>query len=234
MNTHSDSLTDLAPALCAAQAKITPASKDAVNPHFKNKYASLQSIWDVARPVLSAHGLAVIQTFSESDGDRMNIVTTIIHKSGQYFSGTLSMKPQKADPQGIGSAITYGRRYALAAILGIVADDDDDGQAASTQTSAPKSAATVKPALIRPAFSGWRAFAIPFGKQKGKLLGELTDDSLSWWCENYQLKATSSAADEAFRAALDAAYAEKTSANPAGGGEPNIEEDVPFGPAHAY
>lgn len=129
--TQSPEIDKLATALVSAQAQLKPAAKDSTNPHFKSKYASLQSVWEAAQPCLAKNSLSVLQTFGQSDGDVMHITTTLLHNSGQFIRGTLSIKPQQATPQGIGSAITYGRRYALAAILGIVTDDDDDGNAAS-------------------------------------------------------------------------------------------------------
>lgn len=135
----------LAEAIAAAQAKLKPALKDSVNPHFRSGYASLQSVWDSARPVLEANGLSVIQTFNQSDGDLMHINTTLLHKSGEYIVGTLSMKPQQSTPQGIGSAITYARRYSLAAVLGIVVDEDDDGNEGSKKPE-PKAKPESRPA----------------------------------------------------------------------------------------
>ena len=131
MTNQSDNINELSVALIAAQALVQPAKKDSVNPHFKSGYASLQSVWDAARAVLAPHGLAISQGFIESNGEAVTVTTTLIHKSGQWLRSSLTMKPQRADPQGIGSAITYGRRYGLSAMLGIVADEDDDGNAAS-------------------------------------------------------------------------------------------------------
>lgn len=129
---QSPEIKDLVAALVKAQAQLKPATKDGTNPHFKSSYATLQSVWDAARAVLTPNNLAVTQTFdSRSDGEEVRIATTLMHVSGQWISGTLALKPTKNDPQGAGSAITYGRRYALAAILGIVAEEDDDGNAAS-------------------------------------------------------------------------------------------------------
>jgi hypothetical protein len=106
------------------------APKDGNNPHFKSKYATLQSIAETAKPILKKHGLAICQTF-ETACDGVSIITSLVHESGEYITGSLFLKPTKNDPQGYGSAITYGRRYAMAAILGIVADEDDDANAAS-------------------------------------------------------------------------------------------------------
>jgi hypothetical protein len=136
---HSIETKEIFAAIVKAQAEMPTAPKDGHNPHFRSKYATLQSIAETAKPVLKKHGLAIIQTF-EVACDGISIVTTLVHESGQYISGSLYLKAQKNDPQGYGSAITYGRRYAMAAILGMVADEDDDANAASTPQSIPPSA----------------------------------------------------------------------------------------------
>lgn len=130
MNT-SASITKLSVALVKAQGELNAVSKDGKNPHFKSTYATLQNIVESTRDILHRHGLAVVQTFSQTDGTYIDLTTTLIHESGEWISGTITMRPTKPDPQGLGSAATYARRYAYAAILGIVADDDDDGNAAS-------------------------------------------------------------------------------------------------------
>jgi len=131
---HSTETKEIFAALVKAQAEMPTAPKDGNNPHFRSKYATLQSIAETAKPVLKKHGLAITQTF-ENACDGISIVTTLVHESGQYISGSLYLKAQKNDPQGYGSAITYGRRYAMAAILGMVADEDDDANAASLPPS---------------------------------------------------------------------------------------------------
>ena len=130
----SESITKIASALVKAQGELNAVSKDGNNPHFRSKYATLQNIVESTRDTLRKHGLAVVQTFSDTDGTYISLNTTLLHDSGEYISGTFSMRPSKVDPQGLGSATTYARRYALSAILGIVTDDDDDGNAASQPT----------------------------------------------------------------------------------------------------
>ena len=126
----SENLADLAAALCAVQGELKPAIKQADNPFFKSKYVDLPGVWEAIRPLLAKNGLSVVQTFTAS-ADGPTIVTTLMHKSGQWVSSELYLEPAKSDPQGVGRAITYGRRYALAAMVGVVADEDDDGNAAS-------------------------------------------------------------------------------------------------------
>ncbi len=125
---QSEQINELAASLSKAQGKITGALKDSSNPFFKTKYADLASVWDACREQLSANGLAVVQTVS-GEGEMLRVTTSLIHSSGQWMRDTLPLKPSKSDPQGIGSAITYARRYALAAIVG-VAQIDDDAEAA--------------------------------------------------------------------------------------------------------
>lgn len=122
-------MKDLAAALAKAQAAMKPALKDSTNPHFKSKYADLTSVWEACRDALTKNGLSVVQT-TEFDGDNVWIETMLLHSSGEMIKGRYPLRPTQATPQGYGSAISYARRYALAAMVGVVADDDD-GQAAS-------------------------------------------------------------------------------------------------------
>jgi hypothetical protein len=132
---QSESIAALAAALSKAQGAIKGASKDTANPFFKSKYADLASVWDACRDALSANGLSVIQT-TDDGAEGVTVITTLAHSSGEWVRGKLTMKPAKNDPQGVGSAITYARRYALAAMVG-VAPEDDDGNAASGKGSTP-------------------------------------------------------------------------------------------------
>jgi hypothetical protein len=126
---RSESIKELATALSKFQGEITPAPKDSTNPFFKSKYSDIATIIEHAKPVLVKNGLALSQLPS-NDGDLVNVTTLLLHTSGEWLSSTLSMKPVKVDPQAIGSCITYIRRYSLA-ILGIVTEEDDDGNSAT-------------------------------------------------------------------------------------------------------
>ena len=127
---QSPEINELVRALVKVQGVIGPAVKSSENPYFKSKYADFKSVVDACRKELAANGLATIQTTAPHE-DMIVIVTTLAHESGQWIRGKLALRPVKTDPQAYGSAITYGRRYALAAIVGVVTDDDDDGNAAS-------------------------------------------------------------------------------------------------------
>lgn len=124
----SDNINELAAALSSFQGEMKAVSFDAVNPYFKSRYATLSALVDAASPVLAKNGLSVSQLCT-GDGA---VTTMLIHKSGQYIGDTLKLTPTKNDPQGLGSAITYARRYAYASILGLVSEADDDGNSAST------------------------------------------------------------------------------------------------------
>lgn len=242
---QSPNINELAKALAAAQASLNAAKKDGVNPHFKSQYATLQSVWDCAREVLAPNGLSVVQTFEATDGAHMNITTTMLHTSGQWISGTLSMIPQQSTPQGIGSAITYGRRYALAAILGIVADEDDDGEAASTPhplmramvPSKPAPAAPAKPAAQVPretnTGASWKECPVPKFVKKGQFqfLGDMPEKDILWWAANFTPKEFRGAiqqADVDFREALTEAAASLNKQANAKTQNENLDEDVPF------
>lgn len=131
---RSESIGALAAALAEAQGEFPVVAKESSNPFFKSKYAELSTIVRTIQPVLRKHGLSVTQ-LTEDGENGVSVRTVLMHKTGEYISGVLRMRPVKDDPQGIGSAITYARRYGLSAILGIATDDDDDGAAASGTTS---------------------------------------------------------------------------------------------------
>lgn len=137
----SPEIKDLAAAMAKFQAELKPAIKGNTNPYFKSRYADLQACWDCCREALVKNGLSVVQGSRESNGEIVTVDTRLMHASGQWIESSLTMKPAKADPQGVGSAVTYARRYALSAILGIVADEDDDGNAATHNE--PKKAISV-------------------------------------------------------------------------------------------
>lgn len=128
----SNTAKTLIEALSALQSKMEQPSKNAVNPHFKNKYADLAACMEAVRPHLTGLGLAVTQATRLLDNGFTVLDTTLHHVSGEKITGTYPINPTQNNPQGYGSAMTYARRYALCALLGIVADDDDDGNAASS------------------------------------------------------------------------------------------------------
>lgn len=141
----SEQIDKIAPALLAAQKEIGNASKDAKNPHFKNSYASLGSVIEAVKEPLNRAGIAVIQSLSSDGGNGIGLLlrTRLLHTSGQFIEDTAYSPLPKADPQGVGSATTYLRRYSLAALLSIT-QEDDDGNDASPIPAAKPAQKTVK------------------------------------------------------------------------------------------
>ncbi len=125
----SESINELATALAKAQQEIKPALKDAANPFFKSKYADLHSTWDACKDALNKNGLSVVQTMEDQF-----LITTLLHTSGQWIEGACPLINTKGDMQGLGSAVSYARRYSIAAICGVVSEDDD----AQTAVEKPK------------------------------------------------------------------------------------------------
>jgi hypothetical protein len=143
MNTQSDNIAELAAALAKAQTEIGSVHKDAANPYFKSSYATLATVWEAVRPTLSKNGLSVVQ-MPGSDERGYYVQTQLMHGSGQWIRSTTYMKPAKEDPQGIGSLISYARRYALQAMV-MACPDDDDGEAAMGRPQGKPNAAPTKP-----------------------------------------------------------------------------------------
>lgn len=140
MNSHSESIADLTKALVQVQKSLTTAKKNAENPFFRSKYADLAAIWEVCREPLAENGLAVTQLPTILDDGTQTLTTMLLHESGEWLTSVLKILPNKPnDPQAVGSAITYARRYALAAIVGVTVEgEDDDAQAASQKPTSTR------------------------------------------------------------------------------------------------
>ena len=149
----SECITDLAAALVKAQGAIKGAKKDSTNPHFRNSYADLESVWDACREPLTKNGLSVTQmphTVTDEQGRvHLYVRTMLLHSSGQFIADTCEIPLSKLDAQGVGSAITYGRRYGLSAMVG-VAPADDDGEAAVGRGNASRNAQDAPQSLEPP------------------------------------------------------------------------------------
>ena len=156
----SEDIQELAKALTKAQQELITVSTDSKNPFFKSSYASLPAILKAVRKPLADNGLSFVQSSDAIEG-KCFIETVLMHESGQWISGSYPVNPTKNDPQGLGSATSYARRYSLTAMLGI-AQDDDDGQAASRPVQTNVSRDTNPDDYV-----------FPFGKYKGKKLGQI-------------------------------------------------------------
>ena len=131
---HSESIKEIAKALAGFQSEVKDPARTGENPHFKSEYVQINELLKAVRPELSKHGLSVIQS-TGGDGQNISVSTLILHTSGEWIqTDALVLRAQQVNPQGAGSAVTYGRRYNLSAALGVAWDDDDDGNAASEPT----------------------------------------------------------------------------------------------------
>jgi hypothetical protein len=129
----------LAAALAKAQAEMKNAAFNKKNPHFRSSYADLAAVRDAVTPALTANGLAIVQTLDATEAGPV-LVTTLLHSSGAQITGRYPLPGNFTDPQKFASAISYSRRYSLAAICNIASEEDDDGNAASepvNKTRAP-------------------------------------------------------------------------------------------------
>ena len=142
----SESITELTKALVKFQAALKPAVRDKTNPYLKSRYADLSGVWEVCRALLQENRLAVVQV-SGIDAGGTYLETLLAHESGEWISGRYPLKPVKPDdPQALGSALTYARRYSLAAVLGIVTEDDDAESAMARRPALnPKPASKLAP-----------------------------------------------------------------------------------------
>lgn len=192
-------LDKLIPALIKFQSVVKPPAKTKTNPHLQNKYADLADIIEAIREPLSQNGFAFTQMVNGG-----TLITILMHESGQSLTAETSLMLDKQTMQGMGSAITYARRYALSAILGIAADDDDDGNGASSarnvQSQANTPANKTKPA---PAKSGAKneqgklVFKAKFdGKYSMVSIDAVPLDQLEWYAANSQSAEHKAAAAE--------------------------------------
>lgn len=209
---HSTEITKLAAALVAAQGEMRPIVKDSTNPDYRSTYASLDAIVEAVRPILAKHELGIVQgtTTPESDANSkitgFSVETMLVHSSGEWLANAvvvpvLGRRKSKqdgggfweADAQSAGSAISYGRRYGICALLSLTTGEDDDGRAASKQRSGGERAGRDRamadvghtPASDIPASSTAQPArldqtkVLPFGKSKGTPLADMKLDDLS-------------------------------------------------------
>lgn len=171
---QSEQTESIYKAIVKAQAEFKPIQFDAVNPHFKNKYATLGATQESVRPILAKHGLAIIQSLETTEGGEYFVETILIHESGQSIKAKTGLMIDRKNMQGLGSATTYAKRYAMQAILGISGDDDDDGNVASRPKPPQKNIQETNK-KVEP-----KDFVLNMGSDeiKGKPLGQLTREQL--------------------------------------------------------
>jgi len=162
----SESIKNISTALSKFQGEVKNPPKSANNPFFKSKYTTLDVLVDTAKPILQSNGLSYIQSCG-GDGSNVSLTTLLMHSSGEWIeSDALVLKADKQTAQGAGSAITYARRYALAAMLGLASDEDDDGNDASGNKTDKKGPAQV---LSVPQINRLYAIAKTAGYDKTKV-----------------------------------------------------------------
>jgi len=189
MLTTSTEVNEIAAALAKAQGQMDNASKDRSNPAFKSKYADLASVRDAVCGPLSANGIACLQA-AATTAEGVTVETRFIHTSGQWLACTVGAVPKAYDPQSIGSAITYLRRYGLMSMAGI-APEDDDGNAASGRHDGPPAWQQREPQRPAPREER-REEPKPTqkwtDKERGAFCAQLTElgigyDNAAAWCE---------------------------------------------------
>lgn len=164
MENNNQSLKNIAAALVAAQSEMGNAKKDSTNPFFRSKFADLNSVREAVIPVLNKHGISVLQptailfNYGNSTGGHVSVVRTrLLHTSGEEIISETEIVCADNKPQSHGSAISYARRYALAAIL-CIGSEDDDGESAQGRTKQPE---TKREPLPRPTEGALLAGAAP-------------------------------------------------------------------------
>lgn len=178
MQFQSENINELVKALSAAQGEIGLATKDSTNPHFKSDYSSLEACILASKTVLAKYSLAVIQGPFSVDG-KIYLNTTLAHSSGQWVRSETPILSEKHTAQGMGAGITYARRYALSAIIGLGSKDDDGNEASLAQGDVSNTKPVQKPQVFqRSAVPSGRstggpgAYVLTMGQHKGATLDE--------------------------------------------------------------
>ena len=180
---HSDIINELAAAMNKAQAEMKPALKDSVNPHYKSKFSDFTSVWDAIRLPITKNGLTVWQDITTCD-KTVSVLTKVVHISGQWVEfGPLTIPLSKFDAQGVGSATSYAKRYALCAALGVVSNDDDDGEIASAPIRNKQEIKTIDSKQIK-ALNQIKSLVAPtieaIGNGDIQALGEILDTAWNY------------------------------------------------------
>lgn len=124
---HSESLIEISKALAKFQAEVSDPERTKKNAFLKAKYVTLDALLQAVRPVLAKNGISFLQIPETSEGN-VTVTTRLLHESGEWIEAEPFTLPLvKKDPQGVGSVVTYGRRYSLSSILGVAWEEDDDG-----------------------------------------------------------------------------------------------------------
>ncbi len=154
--TTSDQINEIATALAKAQGQIEGAVKGKENPHFRSKYADLGAVWDACREHLAKNGISVLQPVGRLEDGTPCTFTRLLHSSGQWVQdGGTPLLLSKQDMQGLGSALTYSRRYGLMSMVGIAPEDDDAEAATGRGSKVTTHANGSKPFSAPAGYSEW-------------------------------------------------------------------------------
>jgi hypothetical protein len=213
----------LSAAMVKAWAALNDVAPNATNPAYKSRYARLDTILAMARPVLAKNGLCIVQTPLSGEGT-MGVRTLVLHESGERMEHDFLLPVGNLTPQAAGSLLTYCKRYCVSALLFVATDFDDDCEAAQAVAKTPK-ASTLSSPKAQPsqppangagddvafpdgiddsvddiALSDWESFVVPSGKLAGKRLDELDEKQATWFCTRWAAKRED---DKPFRLALN-------------------------------
>lgn len=177
--TKTDKVKNIYAALLEVQRELPSLQKSAVNPHFKNKYVPLEELNPATLEVLNKHNLVWLTFPGVHDNEPALTYSLVYTPTGEQIGGTMLLQSKASGPQDQGSAITYGRRYALMAVLGLVADTDDDGEKAQAATVAPVSEQNKQGILLL--LNKLGRTQPDFEKQAGKPLADLTNTEALMW-----------------------------------------------------
>lgn len=176
----SETLTEFSKAFAKTQQEMKQPLKDANNPFFKSKYVPLENVVEAITESASKNGLSFTQFPSSDEDGNVTVGTLVMHSSGEWIEyDPIKMKPVKNDPQSIGSAITYAKRYALSAIFGITSDQDDDGNE-DTQTKKQRPKKVNDPVISVEKANYYLKEIAAISAEKGK-----EDDSIVKWFLNH-------------------------------------------------
>lgn len=201
---QSDDVSELAKALAVAQGEIQHARKDTQNLFFKSSYADLPAVIDAAKGPLSKNGLSFSQVVDADSQGGVVLVSLLMHASGQWLRSYYPVKPQKNDPQGLGSALTYARRYSFCALVGVAAiDEDDDGNAGSGYSNQGRAPVPYVPPEIKSKPSNDSMFASPSAREAFKLGVKDRVDAAKKMADLEKIKSANSQKFEDMRASAD-------------------------------
>lgn len=219
----SPTITKFAAAMTLVQAEMGSAPENAKNPHFNSSYADLSSVINTAKPVLAKHGFSMLQ-FPSGMPPNARVTTVVLHSSGEWMAGDLTLRPSKDDPQGHGSAISYARRYSGESVLNM-ATKDDDGNNASQSGNQPRQDA--------PPYTGAPGdYVIPFGNDTGKKLSQVSAASLqksvNYWVDRARKEGKQLTGKPAEFCQMVDDYLSSNARQPQDGPPPGMFDDVPF------